>query len=167
MSSESYWDFLLEEDASIRRVLRNSCRGHHELLEDLYDEVVLHYVPRLFETYDVGKGDIKQYVLRSLRWYCFKWMNRRAQDKTRHYEDVYVHDPEDGHLSVDLGTRDQVQSILTGLSEYNRFLLVSYYLGSMTYQEIAETLGLAKSTVRKHLLIALREARELVKGDRE
>ena len=166
MFVEACWKFLEKEDRRVRKMLRKACRGRYELCEEMYCEVVLQYAPRLFETYDETKGELIPYIINSLRWYCFKWMNKRAKSKDVFHEDVQDIDPPEEPQVLDLDLKDEVESLLKGLSEYDRYLLVAYHCGGLTFAEIGEALGIGKATALRHYHAAMSRARLLAYEDK-
>lgn len=131
-------------------MLRNGCRGRYDLLDELWSEVVLERVPRIY----VLHGDNPSKVANSLRWYVFKYMNKRYDDET-----PCSNLPEPSY-TVEHEDKDEVQYILDSLDPYDASLLELYFMYELTYQEIADEIDVSKSTAMNHVKAALERARD-------
>jgi RNA polymerase sigma factor (sigma-70 family) len=161
--SHEAWEWLIANETAVNGLIRKSCRGAYhlqdELLEEVYDRVV-----RVYETHDPRFDvPVTPYVMRSLRWYLWKWMNKNyLQLSTQPL-------PEDKPAPDELGKLehiDEVQYILSRLDRHDRHLLALKHLAGMTFEQMGEALGVTKVTARKHYLRALREARRVTqRGD--
>lgn len=146
-----HWELLIEYEASIRRMLRRLSIKYEE---ELWSEVVLDRIERIVELWD-GERHPKPYIISNLRWYAFKWL----QKLETHHE---IWDVERSYTETKHITRDAVNNILSRMNEYDALILQMYHIGSYTFQEIADSLGISKATANNHYHKAMREARAIV-----
>jgi len=107
-------------------MLLKSARGDRNLAEEMFSDVALERLPRLFELYDESRP-IDNYMLHNIRWYAFKYMNRR-----KHYSELEHTGIRDKHSHLDA---------LDSLNELDRYLIEANVLYGMTYTEIAADLN--------------------------
>jgi RNA polymerase sigma factor (sigma-70 family) len=151
------WEWFIENEALILKIVRVSCRGRADLQDELYEQCLDRF-PRLWELYDPNKGaKLSTYVYRSLRFYLWKWMNANAARLDR-FEALEL-DIEKEH-SFDFDTHERVQSILEKLPKFERDILIMRHFKAMTYERMGEVLGVCKSTARNYVLTAEAKARE-------
>jgi len=152
------YEFVVEYMDAIERVARHSCRGRYDLVDELIEDAI-DRAPRIIELWDPTYGiPLHVYVLNTMRRYMWKWMNKNFArlEKNELLEDEHAQ-PQ----SFDLDTRDQVNTILERLDEYDRTLLVLYFFRGNTFKEIGGILNVSKGTARNHFRIALRRAKEV------
>ncbi len=155
----SGYDFVVEHMDIIERIARKSCRGRYDLVDELMEDA-FDRTPRIVELWNPVYGvSLEAYVFGTLRRYMWKWMNKNFArlEKNELLEDEHAQ-PQ----SLDFETRDEVNSILERLDEYDRTLLVLYFFRGNTFKEIAAILNVSKGTARNHFRIALKRAKEVV-----
>ena len=153
------WKYVLNNETQLRRLVRQCCRGQYHLCEDIWCDVVIARTPRLVEvTYD-GSVPLEAYVIRSLRWYIFKWLNGKGTKAL--CEDIdMIDESQEPMYTVDHDVSDEVQYLLRGLDEYDRSILIMHLIAGHNLTEIGDILGVSKGTARNHYLRALERARE-------
>ncbi len=109
-------------------MLLKSARGDRILADEMFSDVALVRLPRLFELYDEDKGPEDNYMLRNIRWYAFKHVNRIRQGRPEMLEHVSLSDKADFVDALDV------------LDELHRYLIEANVLYGMTYGEIAQEL---------------------------
>lgn len=156
------WDFILQYEPGLRALCRKACRGREDVLDELWEEC-LDRVPRIIETWDPDYGvGLWTYLARSLRLYLWKWMNANMRRMARH-ESIKG---SQGSYSPDhskLVLSDEVQYYLQGLSDWDRWLLTTYYAEGYTFDEMGSVLNVTKGTVRLYVQAALARAKHQVK----
>lgn len=156
---EPWWEFLLENEKGLRLLCRQMCRGRIDLCDDLYSEII-DRVHDVYKNYDGTSASLKTHMYKNLRWYLWKWMNRRGRKYAEREQESL---PEEydvaGAASLNLDDADEVNVILSRLSDYDRLLLMMYHMQGLTFQEIGTVIGATKGTVRNHYLKALERAR--------
>lgn len=124
---------------------------------DADDMVHDHGIPTLMrcaEKWDVTLGTFMSYAYVALiRAYDAAW-------KSKDPELVYFEGQYTTH--VELETRDLVQYIMEGLSDYDRELFQDYYGRGLTQEEMSKKRGIARATVNLHIKTALLKARKLL-----
>lgn len=123
-------------------MLLKSARGDRNLADEMFSDVALERLPRLFELYDEEKGPADNYMLRNIRWYAFKHVNRRRKHEELEHKGI-----RDKHTFTDA---------LDVLSELDRYLIEANVLYGMTYGEIAQDLNWPTHTVSR----AVKNAKE-------
>jgi DNA-directed RNA polymerase specialized sigma24 family protein len=139
MSDEAF-EYAVKNEKRIRALLLKSARGNRDLAEEMFSDVALERLPRLFELYD-GVRPVDNYMLNNIRWYAFKYMNRRRNaelHETGAYEKA-------SHLDA-----------LDALDELDRYLIEASVLYGMTNTEIARELQWPTHCVSR----ALKKAKE-------
>ena len=134
------FQYALRNEKRIRSMLLKSARGDRNLADEMFSDVALVRLPRLFELYDESKGPEDNYMLRNIRWYAFKHVNRiRKHEELEHK-----------------GVRDKPEhtDALDVLNELDRYLIEANVLYGMTYGEIAEELKWPTYAVSKAIKIA-------------
>lgn len=108
---------------------------------------------------------IKAYLLTAVR--------NRAIDHLRHsvlqsqYSEEYLHTAEQFYDDYSTEKDKLVEEMLSQLKPPTDQILEMCYLKRMKYAEVAEQLNISTSTVKKHIMKALKTLRELYKGKRE
>lgn len=158
MSKDDAWAWLIQYEPSLRKMIRRRCSDCKWLLEEAWDEVV-DVVPRILEErWDPAEGGAYNYVRRYMQWHLHKFVQRRGSGRVGGRRDqlgnrvdtVELVDERSAH-TVPLADSDQdlpdlVQYILEGLPTRERVVLEARYFGDMTYQEVADELGISKSS---------------------
>jgi hypothetical protein len=119
------FEYALANEKRIRSMLLKSARGDRNLADEMFSDVALERLPRLFELYDESKP-IDNYMLHNIRWYAFKHVNkRRGFSELEH-----------------VGRRDKQEftDALDSLCDLDKYLLEAHVLYGMTYTEIAQDL---------------------------
>ncbi len=115
------------------------------------------------ETLDISK--INAYLMTSVR--------NRSTDHLRHlvlasqYTDEYLHTAEEFYDDYSDEQDKLVEEMFSHLSPPTDEILRMCYLKRMKYSEVAEQLAISTSTVKKHVMKALKILRELYKGKKE
>ena len=132
--------------------------GSREHVEDLAQEVFL----RLYRGMESFRGDAKltTYLYRiTLNVAQDEWKRRRREQANTSFDD-----PDEGWDERLPGASEDAEQILSGkqrmadleramgeLSEVERQVIVMFHQEELTYEKIAEVLGLPLNTVRTHL----------------
>lgn len=129
-----------------------SCEVESYLVSRMHG-ILVNYSPQL--------SALSTHVSRNLNWYAYKFvcaecrrntLSQQTDKKLREYKYKQI---------FNLDARDEVSNILGGLSDYHQILLYMRYVMEMTQEQIADELGISKSSARNHCLDALNEAREI------
>lgn len=162
------WEFIELYHDSLRGLVKRTCRGRYDLMEEIWSDVIIARTQECIDTWDGVSSALRTHVFGNLRWYIWKWLNFQC---TRMGRETPVGElpkclpsREDGNL-IDLERHEVVQIILDRLPEYERGLLTLYYLEGLSFEEISEVLGTCKSTARTHVMKALAIAQEVAPWD--
>lgn len=144
----SQWDFLIEYEKPLRRLARRMCRRRYDLVEELYSHAIVDRIGRVLETFDPKRNvPVEMYAFKTLKWYCWKWMNRRMR------LEVAPRVPFPPNLAVkayDQDDIDEVQTYLGRLCPYDASLIQLHDLCGLTFEEMADILETTKGTARNH-----------------
>lgn len=184
------WQWLLDHQAVVDRIVKRACRGAYYLCDELTEEVY-DRVQRVYDTFD-GSHDVPRdaYMFSTLKWYLWKWMNanyerlgrsvsfsvlfdgiKRGEDDTTTYSSYAGHSGFSSSSLPVLAVEDstfkrlvaweEVQKILSSVGEYDRRLLVMRHLVGMQLKDIAELVGVTTQTVCRDCFTAEEEARRV------
>jgi RNA polymerase sigma-70 factor (ECF subfamily) len=121
-------------------------------LQDVFWQVY-----RLLNTYDASRGAFTTWLHRITVNYCLNRRRRRPQPAGIYDEELRFSVPSHEHL-VEID--DSLRSMLQGLSEKHRVVVVLRYVWDLTYEEIAHILEIPVGTVQSRLHIALKAVRQ-------
>lgn len=146
-----------------QRVIDNMGLGAHiARIFGINDEHVINPITidtllKCAEGYDSAKASFSHYASRSLY---------RAFQRYRRYEKMTIGLPDDlegEEFCFEHDRRDMVQLAMKGLDEYDRRVLLLYYWQGLSMQDIADLLGVVKSTVWLEIQRILTLCRRTVK----
>lgn len=126
--------------------------------EDEVREVAIPTCMRCLAGWDREKGEFSTYFSRAFFIEYRRMQARKRRDAARETNDRKCHHD-------DLAKHDavlDVQWLLSRLSKQDASILVLYFWYGLTYLEIAETIGMSKSTVFWLMKIALNNARAVM-----
>jgi RNA polymerase sigma-70 factor (ECF subfamily) len=135
--------------------------GNQEDAEDIVQEASLRAF-RYFATFTGGNG--RAWFLRIVRNTYHGWSGQRARaatdlfDEERHSPPRPMSDPETLMIQTDISS--MVGRAIDGLPDRSRALLVLRELEGLSYQELADTIGIPIGTV----MSSLSRAREALRG---
>lgn len=156
------YEFIVLHTPALRRLCRSKCRGRFDLCDDLWSECVVERMPSIFKRYDGSLGASQlTHAYACLKWYMWKWMNRFERSGHGELRDVGRADKS----LLNLDSKDEVQYLLRGLSEYDRLVITLYHIEGLTFKEIGEHLGVCKCTARNHYLRSLKNVRDARAND--
>jgi RNA polymerase sigma factor (sigma-70 family) len=123
---------------------------HMGLDEEAVYAVGIKALVRAVRSYDPEKSKFSTYAWNALRreYNAYRCQSTREVHLPEHMDFAYTEQETD----------DSIQYILNKLSEYDRTLLILYYLKGFTYEQIANAFGVAKGTIHTHMQKALRRA---------
>lgn len=159
--SESFDEVVLPHLDAAYRLARWLVRNDHDA-EDLVQEAALRAL-RYFGTFSGGSA--RAWFLRIVRNTCYGWLARSPKtdadvfDEERH-TDRYSPSPEALLLQTD--TAELIDAALRDLPGRFRELLVLRELEGLTYQELADVLGVPIGTVMSGLSRARRGLRRAI-----
>lgn len=130
------FSYAIKNEKRIRAMLLKAARGDSVLASEMFSDVAIARLPRLFELYD-GARPVDNYMMNNIRWYAFKYVNakhRRAQP-----------------LDVDVSYSQPPEYIdcLDQLNDLDRYLIEANVIYEMALTEIAADLRWPVSRVSK------------------
>lgn len=111
------------------------------------------------------EDSIKAYLLTSVRNKAVDYLRHNLLQS--HYTEEYLHTAEQFYSDYSDEKDQLVEEMLGQLSPPTDQILEMCYLKRMKYAEVAEALQISTSTVKKHIIKALKILRELYKDKRE
>jgi RNA polymerase sigma-70 factor (ECF subfamily) len=108
---------------------------------------------------------LEGFVYTSVKNTALNFLTRQRTHARYHSEQVYLQ--EDGTLSADAGmlvaeTELLIQNLINGMPPQRRMVYQLSRNEGLTYEQIAEQMGIAYGTVHSHMKTALREVRTVV-----
>lgn len=144
-----WWDILKHFPACYKILKDLGYRGEYD---PIVHDVGIPVIVRCLRSYDPKKGKFSTYMWPSLK------TGFAAAMRTRYHGELNSNMP-DEIKCLELEHRDHVLYLLKGLDKYDQHLLVLHFWKGLTYEELADTLGVAKSTVCNHIRRALDRCR--------
>ena len=147
------------------RLARWLMRNEHDA-EDVVQEASLRAF-RYFRTFTGGNG--RAWFLRIVRNTCSGWRGRSVQaltdpfDEEQHSQDLLASDPETLLLHTD--TTTLIERTLSNLPDRFREVLVLRELEDLSYQEMADVMGIPIGTVMSSLWRARRALRSALNNE--
>lgn len=161
---QQVFDFQIENWDELWNTSIRFCRKRFDLVEEMFFDVALPKVENAFRTYDVAKSNgasIKTHVMRTVAWYCCKFMDRRLKVVTRERTFSDCENDETELQKVQLlpcktsekefetfETRERINRLLGKLTEEQRRFLYLHTGKGQTFFEIGELVGKSASYVR-------------------
>lgn len=171
------WD-VLERDAGIlealcQRSIRRAGAAQRVSVEEAMSELAVR-LPDMVAAWDPARQvTLRTHVVASARWYLFKMLvsqprreRRRAQRLGERATELDRSAQVDGLDELEAShDRELVQSLLssTAVSEQSREVLDLYFRCGLTYDELGDELGVSRTTVRRMLIGALGQVREVAR----
>lgn len=141
---EKAFQYAMQNEKRIRNLLRKAARGDEQCALEMFSDVALERLPRLFELYD-GVRPIDNYMLNNIRWYAFKYVNARRRGLAFESEETYE-------------AKSDYVDALDNLNELDRYLIEASVFYDMSYKEIAADLQWSVSAVSR----AVKKAKQRV-----
>ena len=160
--------------ATVKKLCADNCRGRRDLLDDLFAEC-LDRADRVMANFDPDKGTLEAHMKSSLKWYVWKFLNRHARAKSlgKICAGSLPYDPDLERRSVRdreverMEHREELDVVMSQLTEREQELLVMRDAREMTFQEIADELGVSKYQAREGYRRALDKAQAIARGEEE
>jgi hypothetical protein len=153
VTNERAFEYAIANEKRIRAMLLKSAYGDKNLADDMFSDVALERLPRLFELWDESKP-IDNYMMCNLKWYAFKYVNHKKRKFEPLYDDHYKSGP--GHLDV-----------LDQLNEVDKYLIEASVFYGMSVQEIADELQWPVHVVRRVLKAAKQRVMDMYDDSRD
>lgn len=113
----------------------------------------------------VESSNVNAYLMTSVRNKAVDYLRRNVLQS--HYSEEYLHTAEQFYTDYSNEKDQLVEEMLGQLTPPTDQILEMCYLRRMKYAEVAEALHISTSTVKKHIMKALKTLRELYRGRRE
>jgi len=146
------WDVLLQyRPLAFKMAIRMGIIEY----EDAFHETIPELLQRIY-MYDPTKSKLITWMYQVI-WFALR--------RYKYYTPIEIpEEPSCEHFDfVKLDDRDFVQVLLSRLNKYDRELLVMYFYGSWTMEEIANSTGTCRATISNHVKRALCHAKNLSK----
>jgi DNA-directed RNA polymerase specialized sigma24 family protein len=115
-----------------------AARNDIDLCNEMFSEVALERIHRIFELYD-GIRPLENYVLNSIRWYAFKYYNKRKAHQCIDEMDI-TFEINESHLDA-----------LDSLNDVERYLVEANVFYKMSVVDIADELNWSVSQTTRSL----------------
>lgn len=154
----------------------------------MFFDTALPKVENAFRTYDESKSNgatMKTHVIRTVKWYCVKYMDRRLKIITREksftdLEDYNQHNDGNGRPEIEncacrnsekdfqnYELREKVNRLMNVLNVEQRRIVYLHTGKGQTFFEIGELIGKSASYVRVQHARAMQQLRESAANDYE
>lgn len=131
----------------------------HDIVSAAYEDVWRNFA-------QIEAATVRQYLYASVRNKCIDYLRR--QSRHQHYVEFvgavssrYV---DESHYLEQADNERLVNKVLNMLASPTREILEACYLEEKKYREVAEEMKISISTVKKHMVKALKMIRELKKN---
>lgn len=146
------WQWLQENEKNVNYLLRRATwrapkDKRDQLIEDLYNDVVLEKLKRIMETYDPWNesgASMSTHIIANLRWYMSKYlkrMNKRAMESF----DLTIHDKGE---YIDIGHDLRVKEMLSGLNDNEAEIVRLVAIEGYNFVEAGRYFGISKGAAR-------------------
>lgn len=128
----------------------------HDIVEDVFEHLWSHE-----DT--IHLSTVRALLYTEVRNRCIDHLRHRQQhasyiDFAARHSQRYVHDREYDWQEA----RERIVSqVLDSLGDTTRSILTACYVDGKKYQDVAKEMGISVSTVKKHMVLALRQIREM------
>lgn len=128
----------------------------HDLVSQAYEGVWNHFA-------EVNAQTVRAYLYRAVRNHALNYLRQQVQLKqytafsqraTAWVEDADLFSEEEDRKRI-------VRQVLDSLDQHTRDIFVACYVEGKKYKEVAEERGVTVSTVKKHMVRALKTIRQL------
>lgn len=159
--AEDGWDIIIRCWDQLHRLCKRCCRGRYDLIDEMMGEVVTR-VPSIVDNWDPTMDvPLRAKVFGDMRWYLWKWMNRRMKREVVGFVSLGDIDPEGRAPEHDSDLKDEVQEIMDSLEDWQRYILEAKLMRELTYPQIAEELGVSRGRAKQYFERALEAARRI------
>lgn len=132
------FEYIIKYEKRIRSLLMKAARNDIDLCNEMFSEVALERIHRIFELYD-GIRPLENYVLNSIRWYAFKYYNKRKAHQCIDEMDI-TFEINESHLDA-----------LDSLNDVERYLVEANVFYKMSVVDIADELNWSVSQTTRSL----------------
>ncbi|MCK5015913.1 MAG: sigma-70 family RNA polymerase sigma factor [Candidatus Peribacteraceae bacterium] len=169
MTNDERNEIYLKWESYIHGVIYEFTMRHkidYQLIEDLRQEVAMHMM-KVIPDYNPKLSQIQTYLYNRtyqflLDYFSKEWRRARIR-KVHHVETKHLFDPE----FIDPDGTEEFELILNQaptVSKQQKMYLRLRYIGGLTDEEIAKSVGLERSTITKHIGRALTKLKVITKS---
>lgn len=140
--------------------------------EECMSDVVVHNLPGILRNYDSSRGvPLWGKVYTDLRWYIFKWLERKDKYgtlKVGSLDNAIAEGEVEEPYWEDDDRVDNIQAVtlaMQSLDEYDRMLLMFKFYEGLSVRQLADRLSLSVGATHKHLQQALNRMEEALDYD--
>ena len=164
-------DFVAGNIDTLRGLAIRICSTYHriDLVDDMFCDAIVGNADRAFNKFNPQiNDDLAGWMHAQFQFYCRKWFSkysRRASresqldsDATNHLQEL----PDSNDAISALIRQDEVIRLLGELSEYEQRLIRLHYGFNNSFEEIADKIGGAASTLRIHCNTAVAKLQRLI-----
>jgi RNA polymerase sigma factor (sigma-70 family) len=163
------YEFVCKYSNLLRSMAKRQARaagrkGWRTLADELYSEAI-ERAPSVAANWEEYRGSLYTYMRKSLGWYMHKIIRKRRLEADALSTASLDERSYDAAIGSELEHSEEVYYLLQDLDETERAVMVAHTVGDLTFEQIAEQLGMAKSTVRLRYHSAIKKARAMRDGN--
>lgn len=139
-------------------VLHGMARRGHFTDTDWPDTIGLDALHRASRAWDGYTSAFSTYAYRAV---LYAYIQASKKHRVTYVSDKYLNSFPAPIDSDEHDTSDHIQYLLSQLCEMDRLVIIARFYGGMTYEEMADELGLVKATVHGYVKSALKKMRRI------
>ena len=126
-----------------------------DIVEAAFEGLWKHYA-------EIDGTTVKSYLYSSVRNHCIIYLNRKKVQRRyiEHYKQITADVTTENTLAEHEYRTAKIRKVLHSMDDTTRLVFISCYVDGLKYKDVAEQRGISISTVKKHMVKALRLIRE-------
>jgi RNA polymerase sigma-70 factor (family 1) len=137
------------------RTMVNEEEECRDIVEAAFEGLWKHYA-------EIDGTTVKSYLYSSVRNHCIIYLNRKKVQRRyiEHYKQITADVTTENTLAEHEYRTAKIRKVLHSMDDTTRLVFISCYVDGLKYKDVAEQRGISISTVKKHMVKALRLIRE-------
>jgi len=148
------YEWVAEKLDLCYKVCNKVCRKRIHLVDDMFSEVVLEYIPRIIDCWKPELSTLTSHVRARLRMYGSKWLNHPQTNRaslipgksTVPLDKVDTYQVDE---TTSIEEADNVEYLMRSLTGYERRVVSLHVLWGLTFADIAKKVGVNKDKIAK------------------
>lgn len=111
---------------------------------------------------EIEETTVKSYLYSAVRNNCIIYLNKQKVQRRyiEHYKQITADVTNEDSLAEHEYRRVMIKKVLDSMDSTTREIFISCYVDGEKYKDVAQRRGISVSTVKKHMVRALRQVRE-------
>lgn len=164
-------DFVAAHIKPLQAMVARMCNAYRrpDLAEDMFCDAIVGNCDRAYNKFDSSiNDDLSGWMYSQFQWYCRKWFAKHCRRADRETQFTVLDDSEANEVAAITLLADSAESIVSALSryeevigllgelsDYEKRLIRLHYGYDNSFEEIADKIGGAPSTLRIHCNAAI------------